>query len=239
MLIELALFVVAALYSSTGHGGGSGYLALFILAGTAAPDAAVMALTLNLLVAGMPLATFHRAGGAAPRLLLPLVVCSIPFAYLGGHVPLSGAAVAWIMAPALLIAGGLLAFRPIPKPRRVGWIPLLAVGSGLGYLAGVTGIGGGIYLTPILLMTGWASKNEAAWTSAAFILINSATGLLARAPALSSLPTLLDLAGVVVPVLLGGLLGSTWGAFKFSRVAFDRAMATLLALAAFKLLLAA
>ncbi len=234
MLLEVALLLVAILYSSTGHGGGTGYIAVLVLAGYAAADAAPVALALNLVVATTALVAFQRKGGAHPRLLLPLAVAGIPLAVVGSLMPLSPDAVAWVLAPALLIAAGLLWFRPEAHPRQVAWPVLVAIGAVLGLLAGMTGIGGGIYLTPILLMAGWARKQEAAWVSAGFIVLNSAAGLAARVAA-GSAPDAGTLLGFAAPVLVGGLVGSFLGAGWFNPVAYRRVLSTILGLATLKL----
>ncbi len=233
MLTEVLLFVVALVYSSTGHGGGSGYLAILLLTGFSATQAVPVALALNLFVATTALLAFHRAGGAAPRLLVPLVACGVPFAFLGGQLALPDPTVAWLVGPALLVAATLLVVRPQPGPRRIGWLPLGVAGAGLGLLAGVTGIGGGIYLTPILLLSGWAGKDRAAWTSAGFVLANSVAGLAARAPGLD----VTELAPFLAPAILGGLIGSALGAFSFSPSGFRLVMAAVLALAGIKTLI--
>lgn len=235
MLVELVFLGVATLYSSTGHGGGSGYLALLLLVGLSPAAAAPIALTLNLFVASMALIAFHRAGGAAPRLALPIVAVSAPAAFLGGGLELGTTAVALVVGPALLIAAGLLAFRPEPKPRDVGVATLMAAGGIEGLVAGITGIGGGIYLTPLLLLAGWARKDEAAWTSALFILVNSVAGLGARA--LGDPSVMLGAIDYLIPVTIGGLVGSVLGSFQFSPKGFRRAMAAVLAVAAGKVLL--
>ncbi len=238
MLVEGLLFLVAVLYSSTGHGGGTGYIAVLVLMGYAAADAAPVALALNLVVATTALVAFHRKGGARPRLLLPLAAAGVPLAIVGAVMPLSDHAVAWVMAPALLVAAGLLWFRPEARPRNVAWPALVGIGGGLGLLAGMTGIGGGIYLTPILLMAGWARKEEAAWVSAGFIVLNSAAGLAARMVA-GSAPDVGVLLGFAVPVFAGGLLGSFLGAHRFSPVTYRRVLSAILSLATLKLVVPA
>lgn len=234
-----ALFLgIALLYSSTGHGGASGYLAVLLLAGTATTNAVPIALLLNIFVAGIALVAFHQAGGQRFRLFIPLALAGAPMAVLGAMVPLPTPTLGWIIGPALLATAIALWLRPIQSPKAsVGWPSLMMVGSGLGFLAGLTGIGGGLYLTPVLLMTGWASKAEAAWTSAAFIVTNSTFGLLARVAAGHTIPA--QAWTLVVPVAIGALLGSSLGSMRYSPMAYRRVMGIVVALGGVKAVLAA
>lgn len=211
------IFVGALLYASVGHGGATVYLAVLTLAGYALGPLSTTVLALNILAAGIAFVSFQQAGHLRWRLLLPFVVFSVPAAYLGGFVDISGRAQSLILAAALLAAAiRLLLF---PKPPRLADVPSSgpvfyalagALGLLLGFLAGVTGIGGGIFLSPILLVMGWADVRQAGSVASAFIVVNSIAGLAAklRHTALD-LALLLPMAGVVV---IGAAAGSFLGA---------------------------
>ncbi|HUR69580.1 MAG TPA: sulfite exporter TauE/SafE family protein [Candidatus Thermoplasmatota archaeon] len=208
----------ALLYSSVGHGGATVYLAILTLAGFAVGKLTTTVLVLNIAAAAIGFAMFGAAGHLRWRLLLPFLATSVPMAYLGGRVPLSGRSQAVILGLALL-AGALrlLFLRSLPTvraPRTGGpfYAIALAMGAALGFLAGATGIGGGIFLSPVLLMLGWASVKEAGNVAAAFIVLNSLAGLAAKLPR-----TPLDM-GLLLPlgavVVAGAVLGSFAGARK-------------------------
>lgn len=210
------LFVGAALYASVGHGGATFYLAVFTLAGVAIAPLVPTILLWNILAAGIAFLQFRRAGHLRRELLVPLVVTSVPMAYLGGLVPLSGRAQAWVLALALLAGAFRLIFvqprgeRGVARALAWRWPLSLALGAVLGFLAGTTGIGGGIFLSPVLFFLGWATIREAATVASAFIVVNSAAGLAAKLPR-----TPIDGTAFVVvagAVLLGAVVGSHLGA---------------------------
>lgn len=216
-LVLVAVFLGALLYSSVGHGGATVYLAILTLAGHAVGALTTTVLVLNILAAGIAFAQFRQAGHLRARLLAPFLVTSIPAAYLGGLLSLSSRAQSVILGVALLAgAARLLLFA---QPPRVGRLPregrafyaiALPLGAVLGFLAGTTGIGGGIFLSPILLLLGWADVRESASVASAFIVLNSLAGLAAKLPRQPlDLALLLPLAAVVV---VGALAGSFAGA---------------------------
>lgn len=243
LLVVLPFILIGAmLYASVGHGGATVYLAVLTLAGYAVGPLSTTVLVLNILAAGIAFVSFQRAGHLRVRLLLPFVVTSVPAAFLGGFLPLSGRAQSILLAVALLAAAvRLLLF---PEPPRLRGIPsegprfliLAAVlGAVLGFLAGVTGIGGGIFLSPILLTLGWADIRQAGSIASAFIVLNSLAGLAAK---LSRTP--LDL-GLLVPLALvavvGAAIGSFAGARKLPARALQVALGIVLLVAAGKALL--
>ena len=210
------LFLGAALYASVGHGGATIYLAILTIAGVPIAPLVPTILLWNILAAGIAFVTFRRAGHLRTELLLPLVVTSVPMAYVGGLVPLSGHVQAWVLAVALLAgAARLLLVRPTAQPvaaRATAWRwPLsLALGAVLGFLAGTTGIGGGIFLSPALFFLGWATIREAGTVASAFIVVNSLAGLAAKLPLT---PVDWPAFGVVAgAVLVGAVAGSHLGA---------------------------
>lgn len=239
-LLALALAAAALLYSTVGHGGGSGYLAAMALAGVAPEAMKPAALALNLLVAGLATFRFVRAGAFDARLFWPFALASAPAAFLGGRLVLPEAVYRPVVGAALLFAAWRLfagarraaTAEPVARPPS----PALAlpIGAALGLLAGLTGVGGGIFLAPLLLLTGWGAARTVAGVSAAFILLNSATGLaghLARGAALpEELPFWLLAAGV------GGWIGSAIGARRLAPPALRRLLALVLLVAGAKMI---
>lgn len=233
----LGIFIVAALYASVGHGGASGYLALGVLASLPAAELRPQALVLNLFVSGLSAWRFGRAGYFRKDLFFPLITTSIPAAYLCARLVNHPAVLQGVLAAALFFAAAKLwgegsRSRMAPEARRVSKKTLLAAGGFLGALAGLTGVGGGIYLSPLLLLAGWAKVKECAAVSAAFIWVNSASGLVGlwQAENLSPVPW-----PWILAALAGGFLGSRLGAGSQREGLLKRVLAGVLLLAAFKL----
>jgi hypothetical protein len=233
----LLIFIVAALYASVGHGGASGYLAVLALAGYAPAQMSTSALVLNVLVAGLACMAFWRAGHFSWRLTWPFLVTSVPCALVGGWLDVSSHAYQWLFAVVLLVAAVRLCLPVLPAaqavastgPRRSAAWP---IGAGIGLISGIVGIGGGIFLSPLLVLCRWTSAKEAAAASACFIVVNSAAGLAGRlAGGRCEVGLLLPLVGVA---FVGGWLGSRLGAGYFSNPALCRILATVLAVAAMK-----
>jgi uncharacterized membrane protein YfcA len=234
-------FVGALLYTSVGHGGATIYLAILTLAGAATGPLVTTVLVLNVLAAAIAFGNFGGAGHLRLRLLLPFVVTSVPAAYLGGSVPMKGPVEQAVLGGALLLGAIRLLFFARPPNLhvaqegaafRVG-APLL--GAALGFLAGATGIGGGIFLSPVLLLLGWATVRETGAISSAFIVVNSVAGLVARLPRSPVDPsTLAPLAAVVV---VGAAVGSFVGARRIPPRALQVLLGVVLLVAAGKALL--
>jgi len=234
------LAAASVLYSSVGHAGASGYLAVMALAGV---DPAVMkpaALVLNLAVAAMATARFARAGHFSWPLLWPFAVTSVPLAFVGGAIQLPGHWYKQAVGLVLLFAASRL-FIETRRPNDTtnhGRPPLIAAmisGAVIGLLAGLTGTGGGIFLSPLLLFTGWSGTRESGGVSAAFILMNSASGLAGNVASLGALPSNVWLwTGIVV---VGGLIGSELGSRRVAVTTFRRLLAAVLLVAGLKLLL--
>lgn len=237
VIVPALVFAVAALYASVGHGGGSGYLAVLSLLGLPAARMAGTALVLNLFVAGIGLLAFLRAGHLVGRLTWPFLAGSVPAAVAGGWMPVSPRTYAVLLGGCLLVAAWRLvieAGRPSGRPRRAPPLPfMIGIGAILGWMSGVVGVGGGIFLSPLLLLAKWASPQQTAASSACFIVVNSAAGLAGRA--LGGTLDVLPLWPLVGAACLGGVVGARLGARHFSGRLLKRALAVALLVAAVKL----
>jgi hypothetical protein len=237
-VLAVLIFVVAMLYSSVGHGGASGYLAVLSLFSFSPLEMSSTALMLNLLVAGLALFAYSNAHHFSFKLAWPFIIVSIPAAFLGSLLKLSHQTYFLLLAAALLVAAIRL-FIPLNQHesgfqrRPLSLLVALPVGGGVGLISGIVGVGGGIFLSPILLLMRWASPKETAAVSAFFILVNSFSGLLGRAFTNSIEWHLL--APLVLVAFAGGLLGSQLGANRFTGIQLKRLLACVLVLAALKI----
>lgn len=234
------LFLVAAiLYGSVGHAGASAYLASMALIGIAPEVMKPTALVLNILVAGIVTLRFARAGYVRPLSILPFLAGSIPAAFIGGGLTLPSALYRPLVGAVLLVAavrfGWTAARAGVEFPPRAPWSGAVASGAGIGLLAGLTGTGGGIFLTPLLLAAGWAGTRFAAGTSAAFILANSISGLAGNLASIGSLPPEIPL--WLAAVAVGGAVGSQLGSRQMPAPWIRRALALVLLVAGLKLVL--
>ena len=237
-LILAALFFAAALlYSSVGHAGASAYLAAMALVGISASTMRPTALLLNLFVATIVILRFARAGHLPWRSLVPLAAGSIPMAFIGGSIELPGEIYRPLVAAVLLAGAWRLATAKAEPDDElhpgVPFLPGVVVGAAVGLLAGLTGTGGGIFLTPLLVLAAWTGTRDAAGLSGAFILVNSIAGLAGLVTGGVSLPPAISL--WIASVVAGGLIGSRLGAARFSILNLRRALAFVLVLAAAKL----
>lgn len=216
--ICLALMAVAALYSSVGHGGASGYLAVLSLTTYGSMESAWLkqhAWCLNLIVAAIAFYHFHRAGHHVPKLTVPFIVASIPMAMVGGYLVVDGAVYDLLLSICLLAAAWRLFATNVSDAEvdsEPSWGIAAPVGGTIGFASGIIGVGGGIFLSPVLLLKKWATPKGAAATSALFIWVNSLAGL---GGATLSGQLALEwgvLFPFVVAVLVGGFIGSRYGA---------------------------
>jgi uncharacterized protein len=237
VLLFAGVFLMAVLYSSVGHAGASGYIAVMSLLSLAPATTKPTALALNILVASIAAWRFGRAGHFRWPLFWPFAVLAIPLAFVGGHLDLPVWLFQRLLGAVLLFSAWRLFAQagPDKEVRVPPWWAAILCGGAMGLLAGLTGTGGGIFLTPLLLFAGWAKVKEAAAVSALFILCNSAAGLLGNWASTSSLPDfiwpLMALAAV------GGWLGSGWGSQRFAPALIKRFLAAVLVVAGLKLLL--
>ena len=269
-------FLVAFLYSAVGHGGASGYLALLSLHEIAPECMKPIALVLNLLVSGMAFIQFYRQGHFLWRLFLPIALFSVPMAYWGGLTPLKdlwyqrGLGIFLLVSVVMMLwasdSGASDAVDSV-NHRRGGWNKQTGIaalmGAIIGYVSGLLGIGGGILLSPVLLMIRWTQQKQTAAISAAFIFVNSAAGLYGfvqqhtpwfiasqktggmadvvmgteMVPDAGWYIVAMILCYLIVPVLLGGLMGSWYGAKKFNQTVMKYILCAVLLIAAIKLLL--
>lgn len=229
--------VIAALYAAVGHGGASGYLALMALAGFEPAMMKPTALVLNLIVALVGTAAFARAGHFSWRLFWPFAVVAAPFAWLGGTLSLHPTTFRWLVAAALAFAAIRL-FLPAPARAEVRRPPVWAIvigGAAIGFFSGLIGVGGGIFLTPLLLFCRWADTKTAAAVSAPFIFVNSAAGLFGHTASLHELPA--AWLWFAVAAVAGGLLGARWGSHLAKPAQLRPALAVVLAIASLKLVI--
>ena len=234
--LALGVLLVAFLYSSVGHAGASGYIAVMSLFSLAPDVIKPTALLLNILVASIGAWQFWRAGHFSWRLFWPFALLSIPLAFVGGCLNLPAHAFKLIIGLVLWLSALRFLLHPsaddvLHEPSRPA---ALSLGAGLGLLSGLTGVGGGIFLTPLLLLLRWARTKTAAAVSALFILVNSAAGLLGNLATTRRLPALaLTLA---VAVIIGGSAGSYCGSRRFPPTVIKRLLALVLLIAGAKLI---
>ena len=237
VLLAGLFFVAALLYSSVGHAGASAYLAAMAVVGLGPAVMRPTALVLNLFVATIVVMRFGRAGHLPWRDLVPLVVGSVPAAFLGGAVALPGDVYRPLVAGVLVVGAWRLATAGLgdeePPARGVPFVRGVLAGVAIGLLAGLTGTGGGIFLTPLLVLGGWAATRDAAGLSGAFILANSTSGLGGLLVGGLTLPP--ELPAWIAAVAAGGLIGSWVGAERYSIIGLRQALALVLVLAAAKL----
>lgn len=236
-LIAACLFLGAVLYTSVGHAGASAYIAVLSLFGVSAAVIKPTALALNIAVASYTSFAYVRANLYERSLVIPLLAGAIPMAYVGGMIQLPGDVYKPLVGIVLLIS----AFRFIrdsesalthPKPHSM---PMaVVIGAVIGFLAGLTGTGGGIFLSPLILFLGWTTIKGASGTAALFILVNSVAGLLGNLQAVSKLPPTLPL--FLICVLLGALIGTRYGIRHFSNAAIRRVLGLVILVASLKLI---
>ena len=236
-LLGVLVFVSAVLYSSVGHGGASAYLAVMALFGIPPAVMKPAALVMNLGVAGAGTVRFAGASLVPWRLLLPLCAGSVPAAYVGGLIELPTRSHRMLLGAVLLVAAARLAmrFRSEDLRPRPPLAALAAIGVVFGFVAGLTGVGGGIFLSPLLILARWEETRKTAGASAFFILVNSAAGIAGHLAGGGSIPA--TAAPLTAVALAGGLLGSWLGARRLVPVTLRRILAAVLVVAGGKLLL--
>lgn len=236
--LTLAIFIIATLYASVGHGGASGYLATMSLFGLAPLSIRPTALLLNILVAGIAVCAFARAGHFNWRLFWPFAVASVPASFIGGSLTLPAHLYRPLLGIILLYAASRLLWQRARKAPAAGGHPpfaaALLIGAGLGFLSGLSGVGGGIFLSPLLICLGWAGVCETAAASALFIVVNSTAGLLGHVSSVQSIPSFAPV--LVIAAMTGGFAGSTLGSRHLPPRTIIRLLSVVLTIASVKLL---
>jgi len=239
-ILPLLFFAAAFLYSSVGHGGASAYLAILVLSGFPYAKIAPVVLMLNLIVSSGGFYHFWRAGHFSWRLLLPFVLTSIPAAFWGGSLFVSSQILSWVLFLTMLLAGlRFLLLRKTIQPAaalksRTIYLLGLPMGFILGWVAGMVGVGGGIFLSPLILFLGWADAKQTAAVSAGFILLNSTSGLMARL--FGGVPDFALFIPLGIAVFIGGQIGSILGATRFPVKVIQQLLGIVLFLASLKVL---
>ncbi len=240
LLLAALFFAAAVLYSSVGHAGASAYLAAMALLGVPPAVARPTALALNILVASLVMLRYWRSGFVSLRAIAPFLIGSIPFAFLGGAISLPTNIYKPLLGVVLLIAAvqfARTATRAADEEQSVPSVPFLPAiiaGAAIGLVSGLTGTGGGIFLTPLLLFAGWSATRPASGIASAFILANSIAGLAGNAASIGGIPAEIPIwAGAV---LLGALIGSELGRRRAPTAKLRLALAGVLVIAGLKLI---
>lgn len=240
LLLAAAFLVAALLYASVGHAGASAYLAAMALLGVAPEVARPTALALNILVASFVTFRFWRAGLIDLRVVAPFVVGSVPLAFIGGAIDVPTTIYKPLLGAALLVAalGFVRSARQVrddaaPAPR-IPLLPALIVGATIGLFSGLTGTGGGIFLSPLLIVAGWATTRQASGIAAGFILVNSIAALAGNVSSVGSVPAALPL--WLGAVLVGAVIGAEFGSRRASPPQLRLALGAVLAVAGLKLI---
>ena len=242
LLLLAAVFAVAFFYSSVGHGGATGYLAALALLGVAPGPARTAVLVTNVLVAGIAWFRFWQAKHFDAKILLLFAAASVPAAWCGSRIKISAHEFKIILGCVLTAAGTLLLFRSRWQTedalvKECFWPPALAVGGFLGFLAGLTGIGGGVFLSPVLYLFRWVKPKTTGGIAAGFIVLNSIAGL--AGTGWNKIIRAGPLLWLTAPAAVGALLGTHLGARRWSSVTFSRVLAGVLIFAGVKLLVEA
>jgi len=238
LVIAAMIFVVALLYSTVGHAGASGYLAAMALFSLAPAVMKPTALVLNILVAIIGTVRFYRAGFFSWRTFWPFAAASIPASFIGGARSLPVPVYKSVVGVVLLYSAVRLFFSAAKADQReTSQVPIvvaLLLGAGLGLLSGLTGVGGGIFLSPILLLMGWAKTRETSGVAVTFILVNSIAGLLGHVSSVTFIPP--EIIYWAPAAVIGGWIGTALGTRVLPVAQIRRWLSVVLVLAGLKLL---
>ena len=236
IIIAFALYLVGFLYASVGHGGASGYIAVLSLFAIPLNTYKPLILLLNILVAGMGFYHFRKAGYFRWKLCRLFLITSVPAAFIGSKYSLEGNIYHYLLGLALVLPIiKLLGIKPneTDNPKPVQLLPALLIGTVIGGLSGMLNIGGGIFLSPVLILLGWANVKEAAAASALFIVLNSVSGLLGSAAALVITPSAITW---FIMAAAGGITGAYFGSARFQNMTVRCLLSAVLTIASVKLL---
>ncbi len=235
--LPLGVAAIALVYSLVGHGGASGYLALLALTPMLPKQISFIALSINCVVAGTSFVLYRQAKHFNWKLTWPFLIGSVPLAFLGSTIALQPKVYYWLVGVTLVLAAIRLLFvRSVDDqdPVEAGIPSRIGVGAGIGLLSGMVGVGGGIFLSPVVILARWANAKTTSATSAVFIVANSVVGLIGRASQGASLPS--GAGWLILAGFGGALAGSYLGAFNVPNKSLQRALALVLLFAAVKLI---
>jgi uncharacterized membrane protein YfcA len=228
--------MAAVLYSSVGHGGASAYIAAMALFNVAPDSMRPAALVLNIFVATIGVVRFASAGQFSWSILWPFAIASVPAAFLGGALKLPGAWYKVTVGMVLLVAAARLLWKPVADTSNP--VPVLGGmfwGAAIGLLSGLTGTGGGIFLSPLLLIMGWAETKQSSGVCAGFILVNSIAGISGLLTKTVTFPAMLPY--WIIAAVAGGFIGSWFGSRLLPNPILRRLLAVVLVIAGLKLIL--
>jgi uncharacterized membrane protein YfcA len=237
IFIALCLLIVGFLYASVGHGGASGYIAVFSLFGIAVSTYKPLVLVMNIVIAGIAFIQFYRAGYFKWKLCWPFLITSIPSAFIGSAIAVQNEVYNLLLGLALLFPVvrlfGFIQYHS-KEMKVIRLIPALLVGGIIGLLSGILNIGGGIFLSPVLILAGWATPKQSAAVSALFIVCNSAAGLIGGRPA----NYMVNQSSVIwfAAAVTGGIIGAYMGSKKYPQKAVQYVLASVLVIASAKLI---
>jgi len=236
MFFLAAILFTAILYASVGHGGASGYLAVMALFSLEPEVMRASALTLNLFVSAIAFYIYFRGGYFRLKLIIPFIVFSVPMAFLGAGIHVEPRIYKIILGVFLIFAVARMVYKPDFKrsTKKINWLLALIMGGFLGFFSGLIGIGGGIILSPLILLFGWASIKETAAVSALFIFLNSLSGLTGIYS--GSIHVAGEIYWMVLMGIMGGVLGAYLGQKKVSAKYLTYLLSLVLFLAGFKLI---
>ncbi len=237
LLLVTGVVIIAALYSSVGHGGASGYIAVMILCSISPAVIKPAALLLNIIVSAIAVILFAQAGHFRWRLFWPFAITSIPASFLGGAMNLPDHLLKLMLGITLLFAAIRLLFtsRPLSFASQINLPAAMILGAFIGFVSGITGVGGGIFLSPLLLLLGWAGQRETSSVAALFILVNSISGLAGVLLNNGVIPPFAPWLGLAA--MAGGMAGSLVGSRMLSPLVIVRILTVLLSIAGVKLIL--
>jgi len=225
------------MYASVGHGGASGYLALMVLFGLSPMLMKPSALMLNIIVSAISFTMYYRSGHFKWRILIPFILLSIPLSFLGARITIEAHTYKLILGVCLLIATirilGVFGSASFKDTREVKFIPAMIIGGVLGFVSGMIGIGGGILLSPVLLLLKWSDMKQTAAVSAAFIFVNSVSGIIGAASSHQAFAP--EIYSWVAAAVLGGSIGAFFGSTKFNYSVLKYILSAVLLFASTKL----
>ncbi|MCX6292068.1 MAG: sulfite exporter TauE/SafE family protein [Bacteroidetes bacterium] len=237
--ILLLITLVAFLYASVGHGGASGYLALMVLFGISPVVMKSSALMLNIFVSLIAFLQYYSQGHFRIKILMPFILLSIPLSFIGARIHVDSHLYKIILSVCLFIATlrllGIFGKKKDVPEREIPFVPAMFIGAIIGFISGMIGIGGGILLSPVLILLHWADMKKTAAVSAAFIFVNSVSGILGAAG--NHMTFSPEIYGWTIAAILGGTAGSFYGSHQFSSVVLKYVLSVVLLFACTKLII--